>query len=386
MQKTTGSSWRATSWTTWSTARCGDGDDFVIHVRELCEGLGEDFGVGFLADRLGVAGFGVVGPEAVKFLLGVDGGLEAAAFLRDGVEDDGLIEGLEELQGLDEHRHVVPVDGTVVAEAELFEDHAATNDAFGGLFGFARNVAGRLAAEFFEQAGGAVVETDVRGVGGDLVEVLGDGADVFVDRPLVVVEDDDHALGLRGDVVEGFKADAVGEGGIAGEGDDVLVSAGHIAADGHAEGGAKGGTGVSGAEGIVLAFGAEHEAVEAAGLADGFELLLAAGEEFVDVALVADVEDEAVLRRVEDVVHGDGEFDDTEVRADVSASFCDAQNQPLADFFRKPFQLHHAKPLYIFRRLDLVQILTHSSNPSSCPDHRPPVSHSKPVYQLRPAN
>ena len=66
-------------------------------------------------------------------------------------------------------------------------------------------------------------------------------------------------------------ADAVGEGGVAGESDDVLVAAGHVARDGHAERGGERGACVAGAEAVVLAFGAEHEAVEAAGLADGVE-------------------------------------------------------------------------------------------------------------------
>ncbi len=106
--------------------------------------------------------------------------------------------------------------------------------AFGGFFGFARNVARRLAAKLLHQAGGAVVQADIGGIGGDLVEILGDRADVLVDGPLIVVQHDDHALGLRGDVVQRFEADAVGEGGIAGERDDVLAAAGHVPRHGHA--------------------------------------------------------------------------------------------------------------------------------------------------------
>ena len=45
------------------------------------------------------------------------------------------------------------------------------------------------------------------------------------------------------------------------------------------------------------------------------EAIAPAGEELVHVALVADVEDELVLRRVEDAVQRDGQLDDAEVRA-----------------------------------------------------------------------
>src|SRR5215472_1105535 len=119
--------------------------------------------------------------------------LEAAALLRDGVKDDGAVELLEDAEGLDEQRKVVAVDGAVVAEAELLEDHAATDDALGGLLGLARDVARGFAAELFDEASGAVVQADVSGVGRDLVQVLGDGADILVDGPLVVVEHNDHA-------------------------------------------------------------------------------------------------------------------------------------------------------------------------------------------------
>jgi hypothetical protein len=66
-----------------------------------------------------------------------------------------------------------------------------------------------------------------------------------------------------------------------------------IARGGHAERGGKRRARVTRAVAVVLAFGAEHEAVEAVGLADGVETVAAAGEQLVDVGLVADVEDEA---------------------------------------------------------------------------------------------
>ena len=132
-------------------------------------------------------------------------------------------------------------------------------------------------------------------VGDDAVEVAGDGADVAVDGPLVVIEDDDEALGLLGDVVEGFERDAVGEGGVAGDGDDVFFAAGEIARHCHAERRGERGAGVTCAVAVVLALGAQHEAVEAAGLADGCKAVEAAGEDLVNVGLVADVEEELVF-------------------------------------------------------------------------------------------
>ena len=152
-------------------------------------------------------------------------------------------------------------------------------------------------------------------VGDDAVEVAGDGAHVAIDGPLIVVEYHDHALGLLGDVVERFEGDAVGEGGVAGDGDHVLMAAGKVAGHGHAQRGRQRGACVAGAVAIVLALGAQHEAVEAAGLADGLKAIEAAGEDFVDVGLVADVEEDFVFRRIENRVQSDSELDDAEVRA-----------------------------------------------------------------------
>ena len=92
----------------------GDGDDALVLVGELCERVGEDLGVGGNAGRLGHAGLGIVGTEAVEFLLAVECGLKSAALLREHVQEHGAVLGLEELEGLDEQRQIVSVDGTVV--------------------------------------------------------------------------------------------------------------------------------------------------------------------------------------------------------------------------------------------------------------------------------
>ena len=105
-----------------------------------------------------------------------------------------------------------------------------------------------------------------------------------------------------------------------------------VAGDGHAEGRGESRAGVARAVAIVLAFGAQHEAVQAAGLADGVEAIEAAGQNLVNVGLMADVEEEAVGRGIEDGVQREGEFDDAEVRAEVAAGVGEGLNQEGADF------------------------------------------------------
>ena len=71
--------------------------------------------------------------------------------------------------------------------------------------------------------------------GRDVVQIGRDRADVFRDRPFVVVQHDDKSLGLGLDVVERFVTDAAGKGGVARHDDDVLVRPAQVATHRHAE-------------------------------------------------------------------------------------------------------------------------------------------------------
>ena len=93
----------------------------------------------------------------------------------------------------------------------------------------------------------------------------------------------------------------------------------HPRRDRHAERGRDRGRRVRGAEGVVLALVAAREARDAAELAQRRHPVLAAGEHLVRIGLVADVPDEAVVRRVEDVVQRDRQLDRAEVRREVAA-------------------------------------------------------------------
>ena len=68
------------------------------------------------------------------------------------------------------------------------------------------------------------------------------------------------------------------------------------------------------------------------GLADGVEAVAAAGEQLVDVGLVADVEDEAVGRRIENGMQRDGQLHHAEIRPEMAAGLGQDGDQFLADF------------------------------------------------------
>ncbi len=85
------------------------------------------------------------------------------------------------------------VDGAEVLEAELLKEDGGPQHAFGGFFGAANDFDRGLAGEALDEARGPVVQMLVVLVGDDAVEVAGNGADVAVDGPLVIIEDHDHA-------------------------------------------------------------------------------------------------------------------------------------------------------------------------------------------------
>src|ERR1700740_276992 len=110
-----------------------------------------------------------------------------------------------------------------------------------------------------------------------------------------------------------------------------------------------------GAVAVVRALGPQHEAIQSARGADGVKLFTASREQFMDIRLVADVEDKMVFRRVKNVVHGERQLDPPEVRSEVSAGLGEDRNQLLTDFFRQDFQLRDSELFDIEWGMDAIE-------------------------------
>ena len=92
---------------------------------------------------------------------------------------------------------------------------------------------------------------------------------------------------------------------------------------------------VTGSKGIVFTLTTGEESTESVRLADTVKFWsIASGEQFMDVALVCDVKDKAILRRVEGAVESDTQLDDTQIGTNVSAVLRGDLNDALANFFR----------------------------------------------------
>ena len=197
-------------------------------------------------------------------------------------------------------------------------------------------------------------------IGDELVEVAGNRADVLGDAPFVVVEDADESLRRVADVVHRLEGNAVGQRRVAENADDVFVRAAFVARRRHAQRGGKRRARVARAVAIVLAFGAQREAVQAVRLADGAEAVLAAGQKLVDVDLMAHVPDKFVLGRVENAVQRDGQLHHAEVRAEVAAVLGEAGDQFLPDFAGEFLQLRQRQFFDVLRAVHHVEVSAHN--------------------------
>ena len=83
---------------------------------------------------------------------------------------------------------------------------------------------------------------------------------------------------------------------------------------------------------VVLALAAQEKSVEPLVLANRVEPVEAAGEELVDIALVADIENKLVPWRVEDAVQCNRQLDHAKIRPQMAAGLGEDANQFLADF------------------------------------------------------
>ena len=89
---------------------------------------------------------------------------------------------------------------------------------------------------------------------------------------------------------------------------------------------------MTGDERVVHALARLGKACDAAELAQAVELLHAAREHFVHIALVANVKDEPVAAGVKHLVDGERRLDDAEIRRQMPARLCDVFNEKRADF------------------------------------------------------
>ena len=144
------------------------------------------------------------------------------------------------------------------------------------------------------------------------------------DRHVVVVQDHEQ-VGLHGaGVVQRFECHACRHRAVANHRDDPPPFALALRRDRHAERSRNRRRRMRGAERVVFAFGPARKSGGTAGHPQAAHRFAASGQDLVRIRLVADVEHEAVARRVEYVMQCNGQLDRAEVGAQMAAGLGDA--------------------------------------------------------------
>ena len=112
------------------------------------------------------------------------------------------------------------------------------------------------------------------------------------------------------------------------------------------------GGGVAVLDEVVAALLAARVARQAAGLAQLVEPVAAAGDDLVDVGLVAGVPQDRVRRRVEHPVQRQRQLDGAEVGAEVAAALGDRVDDEVADLARQVVELLVRQPAQVGRLVD----------------------------------
>ena len=108
-------------------------------------------------------------------------------------------------------------------------------------------------------------------------------------------------------------------------------------------------------ERVVFAFDAPGEARQSAPLTERPNAVPSARQDFMWIGLMADIPDQPVARRVEQVMDGDREFDHAQSGAQVAAGHRDGVDHFLAEFVGKSRQLGLRQRAQICRRHDFVE-------------------------------
>src|SRR5699024_4379151 len=195
---------------------------------------------------------------------------------------------------------VVTVERAAVANTERFEEDrrfehltqpgTSTGESPGEMLADD----GNLANDLF----GLLALPDVAGIEAQAGEAFGEASDRRGVRAAVVVQDDDGAASSVAEVVECLVGHAAGERAIADDGDRFAAAtrifppvrgelSAQVFAHGQTVGVGEHGRSVAVFDPVVFRFGPARIAGEAIVLADGVELIVSAGEEFVDVGEMA---------------------------------------------------------------------------------------------------
>ena len=120
------------------------------------------------------------------------------------------------------------------------------------------------------------------------------------------------------------------------------------------------------AEAIVLALASLLKAAKSSALSKSVNLLISARKHLVNVALVTDVENDMVVRRIENSVERHRKLYDSEIGSKMSAGFGNTVHQKGPDLLTQPGLLLGRKSEQIFVAFHILQNTHEATRPIVC--------------------
>ena len=284
--------------------------------------IGKDIGVGGRAAALALvllAGHDVEFGHAVIFVGGRFGGAIALALLRHDMDQDRPFFRIAHvLEHRDEVVQIMAVDRADIIEAQLLEQRAAGHHAARIFLRAGKplvDAAGQLGTHLLGQA----AQPKIFAAGNQPRQIGAKPADGRGDRHVIVVQDHNQPVARLRGVVHRLISHARAHRAIADHRDRLVRPLAELVGHGKAECGGDRGRAVRRPERIIFALGALGETTKAAGLTQRADTVPASGQNLVRIALMADIEDQPVVRRVEHIMDRRGQLDHAEPRPQMAA-------------------------------------------------------------------
>ena len=259
------------------------------------------------------------------------GGRIALALDGNAVQQARSLHPPEAAQGADDLVDVVAVHRPEVAQPQGLEEIAAAaldEPGFDGAHAALETAAHAALAERFPDI---VLDAVVAPAGGQMQQIVVQGPAGRVDALVVVVqENQDVGVALAG-IVQALESESAGQGAVADQGRHLVAQPLHARRFRQPERRRDGRGRMARAESVVGTLGHLRKAAGTVLGTQTAERLPPAGQDFMGIGLVSHVEDDLVLRRVEDVMIPDNEFHRTQARTQVARALRAALHHIVTD-------------------------------------------------------
>ena len=172
----------------------------------------------------------------------------------------------------------------------------------------------------------SIFEPNIAGLGPQVGEIAGDEADVPADGHAVVVEHNHQLVFATPSVAQPLVGESTCQGAVTDNRHHIAVLSRQGFRLGHAVGGGDGGATMSRDEGVVFALARPWEPAQAVFLAEGMELFHPPGEQLVGIALMPHVPDQAIQRRIKNLMQSHRQLHHPQIGGQMAAGLRDGLN------------------------------------------------------------